>query len=125
MPLVAPTSGVTVVDSASAVAALFAEDASAECALPSIVSGVDFTTDSIAVFPGSAAGASGLGIYQAGAQIVFVTTAAGGKRCGRSGVPRRPPRGASHVHGRRPLHDELLRTGMPGLSVAALSIRDR
>ncbi len=78
MCLVSPlTSGVTVVDSASAVAALFAEDASAECALPSIVSGVDFTTDSIAVFPGSAAGASGLGIYQAGAQIVFVTTAAG------------------------------------------------
>ena len=70
MCLVSPlTSGVTVVDSASAVAALFAEDASAECALPSIVSGVDFTTDSIAVFPGRRLARAGSGSTRRGRRL--------------------------------------------------------
>jgi hypothetical protein len=70
--LVSPLpSGVTVLDSAAALAALFSSDAGSECAPPSLPAGIDFTTDSLAVFAGAGLDVESLTVYQLGPQIIL------------------------------------------------------
>ena len=68
-------SGITVLDSAAALTALFNADAGSECAPPSLPTGVDFTTDSLAVFTGAGFDAQSLTVYQLGTQILLQVSA--------------------------------------------------
>ena len=68
-------SGITVLDSAAALTALFNADAGSGCAPPSLPTGVDFTTDSLAVFTGAGFDAQSLTVYQLGTQILLQVSA--------------------------------------------------
>ena len=71
----AAASGITVLDSAAALTALFNADAGSGCAPPSLPTGVDFTTDSLAVFTGAGFAAQSLTVYQLGTQILLQVSA--------------------------------------------------